>query len=80
MKKNYYVVCQSAEGESFGLVCLTAEEAELIQKVTNCKNWERKYIEGWSGGFSINMTPLTDEQVENIKDYQLPDLFYGDED
>jgi len=39
-KKKYYVVNGGSEGYSKGTIFLTEAEAELINKVSNKKNWD----------------------------------------
>lgn len=78
----YYIVSQCAEGETMGIVALTPEEVELIDRVTNPNNWEYCYRESYSGSFRIRTKPVTMQEFAYIRkhpDY-IQDVFYGNVD
>lgn len=62
-KKYRYNVSLSANGEFFGTVDLTKEEADIVAFATNVENWENTCGSGWCGSFWIDTN-----NPEEIKD------------
>ena len=53
-KKYLYNVGLSAEGNTFGKVRLTKEQAKIVEYVSDYTNWEKVEAEAWSGSFCID--------------------------
>ena len=57
--KKWYVVCQSAEGVTFGVVALTDVEFQGAKKLLN---YEAVVESEWCGNFNIDDTPYETEE------------------
>lgn len=66
--KRMYCVCNSAEGEDYGYVFLTPEEAAIVEYAADKANWINRGGDGWGGSFRI-----TDATIEAIMDACDPD-------
>ena len=65
-KKYYYSVGLFAEGESTGYILVTKAEAEVIAKYTKTDSWVHANLEGWCGGFGIDIeNPIPEEEFES---------------
>ena len=55
MKKYKYSVSLNAEGNSWGYVDLTEEQAKIVAYATNADNWQCLHSEHHSGYFNIDI-------------------------
>ena len=62
IKKYFFPVAYFAEGVSQGYMKLTREEAEIIARATNPKNWTDAEIEKYSGSFRIELDQAIPEE------------------
>ena len=61
-KMYYFPVVYLAEGVSEGYMKLTREEAEVVARATNPKNWTDATIEKYSGSFCIELDKAIPEE------------------
>lgn len=65
MKKYRYAVSLNAEGNSWGYIVLTKEQAIIVDYATNEKNWEDAHHEHHSGYFNIDIdNPMEISEIE----------------
>lgn len=64
-QKYYYRMHQGAEGDAYGYVKLTKEQAEAIDYVSHRSNWMYLRDDDYCGGFSIDLDhPVTEYAVD----------------
>lgn len=68
--KNKYYVCHSADGERYGEIFLTPEEAAIVEYATNPNNWINVGGDGYGGSFSI--IDITLEAIIDACDWRNP--------
>lgn len=67
-KKYYYRITKSGECVSYGFVLLTKEEAKIVNRALDERNWVRAVLNGWSGDVEIDLdNPISEDEFNFSK-------------